>query len=177
MFVSMSSVFTDPCITRKRFTRPTYGSTMVLNTSAAGCPSMTVGGGRLVDEEANQAVDADELRRAAAEHGEHGRLRDAARERGGELRRVDRLVVEVALHEVVVADDDALDERVVHRVLFVLHLRRQRAVGSGRRRPVVGDRDVGEELDDSRQRGLFADRELQRRDARTEAVLQLIERA
>ena len=35
---------------------------------------------------------------------------------------LDRLVGEVALHEVVVGDDDALDERVVHRVLLGRHL-------------------------------------------------------
>ena len=41
-----------------------------------------------------------------------------------ELGGVDLLVAEVALHEVVVADDDALDERVVHRVLLRLPCRR-----------------------------------------------------
>ena len=132
---------------------------------------------RLVDEEAHEPVDADELRRAAAQHREHRALRDAARERGRELRRVDRLVVEVPLHEFVVADDDALDERVVHRVLLVLHLGRDGSDDAGRARAVVADRVVGEELDDSGQRGLLTDRELQRRDARAEALLQLIERA
>ena len=92
-----------------------------------------VGAGAFFDEEVHEPVDADELRRAAAQHREHRALRDTARERGGELRRVDRLVVEVALHEIVVADDDAFDERVVHRVLFVLHLGGQRAFGSRRR--------------------------------------------
>ena len=55
--------------------------------------------------------------------------RDARRERLGELADLDLLVAEVALHEIVVADDDALDERVVHRVLLRLHLGGNRALG------------------------------------------------
>ena len=41
----------------------------------------------------------------------------------------------------------------------------------------VGDRGVVQQLDDARQRGLFADRELQRRDAGAELLLELVERA
>ena len=62
------------------------------------------------------------------------------------------LVAEVALHEVVVADDDALDERVVHRVLFGLHLVGHRALGALRRAARVGDGDVVQQIDDARER-------------------------
>ena len=47
-----------------------------------------------------------------------------------ELGDLDLLVAEVALHQVVVADDDAFDERVVDLVLFGLHLGRDRAFGA-----------------------------------------------
>ena len=40
-----SSCFTVPCSTLKRFTCPTYGSTMVLNTSAPAAPSAASGAG------------------------------------------------------------------------------------------------------------------------------------
>ena len=47
-----------------------------------------------------------------------------AAQRVDELLHVDRLVGEVALHEVVVGDHDPLDDRVVDRVLVVDELRR-----------------------------------------------------
>ena len=103
--------------------------------------------------------------------------RDARGERLGELVDVDLLVAEVALHEVVVADDDAFDERVVHRVLLGLHLVGHRAFGALRRAAGVRDRDVVQQVDDTRERRLLADRELQRRDAGAELRLQLVERA
>ena len=105
------------------------------------------------------------LVRAAAQHREHRALGHARRERAGELVGADGLVGEVALHEVVVADDDALDERVVHRVLRVLELGRDRPGGAGAVRVVV-DGGVVEELDDAAEVGFLADRQLQRRHAR-----------
>ena len=113
----------------------------------------------------------------AAQHREHAAGRDARGERARELGDLDLLVAEVALHHVVVADHDALDERVVDRVLLAFHLGGDRAVRSGRRPAGVGDRVVVEQLDDRRERGFLADREVQRRDARAEAFLELVERA
>ncbi len=177
-FVSTSSCLTVPCSTLNRFTCPTYGSTIVLNTSAPGCPPSSAGRGRLLDEELRQPVDADELRRAPAQHREHGARRDAGRERARELGDLDLLVAEVALHEVVVADDDALDERVVHRVLLGLHLVGHRALGALRRcRPCSVTATSFKQVDDAAKLGLFADRQLQRRDAGAELRLQLVERA
>ena len=56
-------------------------------------------------------------------------------------------------------------------------LRRHRALGAFGRRAVVHHRGVGQQVDDAAELGLLADRELERRDARAEAVLQLVERA
>ena len=132
---SESSVLIVPWSTLNRFTRPTYGSTIVLNTNAAGGPSATRRRRPLLGDEVREPVDADELGRAAAQHGEDARLGDALRERVLELVDLDLLVAEVALHEVVVGDDDALDERVVDRVLLGLHLGRDRpAVAAARSR-------------------------------------------
>ena len=52
-----SSGFTVPCSTLNRFTCPTYGSTIVLNTNAAGGPSppSSVRRGTLLDEERARA--------------------------------------------------------------------------------------------------------------------------
>ena len=79
-------------------------------------------------DEVREPIGADDLCRAAAQYGEHRAGRDADGERARELAGGDGLVGEVALHEVVVGDDDALDERIVHGVLLGLHLRRDRAV-------------------------------------------------
>ena len=68
--------------------------------------------------------------------------RDTVGERVRELVDLDLLVAEVALHEVVVGDDDAFDERVVDRVLLGLHLGGDRALGALRVAVGVGDRGV-----------------------------------
>ena len=82
-------------------------------------------------------------------------------ERVRELGGVDLLVGEVALHEVVVADDDALDERVVHRVLLGLHLGGDRALGALRRAVGVGARRCRSSRSMTpRKLGLLADRQL-----------------
>ena len=128
---------TVPCSTLNRFTRPTYGSTIVLNTNATGGPSLAVAArGPSSTRKRREAVDADELGRAAAQHREHARLGDALGQRVLELLDLDLLVLEVALHEVVVGDDDALDQRVVDGVLLRRHLVGDRALGAlAARRP------------------------------------------
>ncbi len=135
------------------------------------------GCGRFFDEELRKAVDADELGRAPAQHREHGARRDARGQCARELADVDLLVAEVALHEIVVADDDSLDERVVHRVLFGLHLVGHRTFGSVRRAGRVVHRDIVQKIDDAGESRLLADRQLQRRNAGAELRLELVERA
>ena len=93
-----------------------------------------------------------------------------------ELGHVDRLVGEVALGEVVVGDDDALDERVVHGVLLGGHVGGDGTLVAARRAVGVGLGRVGEQVDDATELGLRADGQLERRDAGAEAVLQLFER-
>ena len=69
--------------------------------------------------------------------------------------------------QVVVGDDDALDEVVVHLVLERLHVvgdrRRVAAVAVG-----VGDGRVGQQVGHAAEVGLLADRQLERRDAGAE---------
>ena len=84
--------------------------------------------GCLFDQELREAVDTDLLRRAPAQHGEDRRARDAGGECLRKLVDLDLLVAEVALHEVVVGDDDALDERVVNLMLLGLHVGRDGAL-------------------------------------------------
>ncbi len=129
----------------------------------------------LLGDELREAVDADELGRAAAQHREHRARRHAVGQRVRELRDRDGLVGEVALHEVVVAHHDALDERVVDGVLLHLHLGRDRSLGGGA--VDVVHRVVVEQLDHPVEVGLLADGELQRRDAGAELVLELVEGA
>ena len=69
-------------------------------------------------DELGQPVDADLGGGRAAHHGEHRRPRRPGRVCARAPRRR-HLAFEVALHQVVVADDDALDEVVVHLVLEV----------------------------------------------------------
>ena len=95
-----------------------------------GLPVVRARRGRFLDEELGEPVDADQPRRAAAQHREHARARDAVGERVRELVDLDLLVAEVALHQLVVADDDAFDERVVDLVLLRLHLGRHRTLGA-----------------------------------------------
>ena len=140
-----------------------------------------VGRRALLDDEVREPVDADELRRAAAQHREHRspRAMPVASACASSVD-VDRLVGEVALHEVVVGDDDALDERVVDRVLLGLHARR----GSGPCVPVPSCRRSSDRRcrragrSTPRNVGLLADRELAaaRRRRRTSS-LSCVERA
>ena len=177
---SDASVFTVPCSTLNRLTRPTYGSTSVLNTNAAG-RRLARGDVRrrtLLDDEAREPVHADEPR-SRCPHSTGNTVASSMPVASAvrELLRVDRLVGEVALHEVVVGDDDPFDERVVHRVLDVRELVGHRTLRPFGRRPVVDHRGVGQQVDDAAEVALLADRELEWRDSRPEAVLELFERA
>ena len=89
--------------------------------------------------------------------------------------RRDLVAAEVALEQLVVGDDDALDEVVVDLVLEVGELVGHLAVR--RRAAVVEERRVGQEVGDAAERGLLADRQLERRDAGAEPVAELVERA
>ena len=148
-----------------------------LEDQSTRLPAVERGCGCFFYEEFRQPVDAHELCRTAAQHREHTCRRHARGERARKLGRVDLLVVEVALHEVVVADDDALDERVVYRVLLGLHVVGHRALDPLGRAGRIGDGDVVQQIDHARQARFLADRQLQRRDARAELRLELIERA
>ena len=128
-------------------------------------------------DEVRESVDADQLRRAPTQHGEHARFGDALCERLLELGHRELLVVEVALHERVVGDDDALHERVVDLVLLRGHVLWDGAACSCARRAVVGDGFVGDEVDHAAERRLFSDRELERRNAGAEPLLELVEGA
>jgi hypothetical protein len=131
--------------------------------------------GTLGGDEVSHAVDADRLRRAAAENREDRAGRHADRERTGEFGRVDRLVGEVALHEVVVGDDNPFDEGVVHRVLLGLHLGGDRAERASTAAVRVEQGTVVEQLDDTSEVGFLAHRQLERRHSGAELVLELVE--
>src|SRR5581483_7879671 len=143
---SVSSCFTVPCSTRKRLTRPTYGSTTVLKTTAAVSPSPTRGSGP-----------SSTTKRAR--------------------RSTPMSFAELPHHEVVVGDDDALDQRVVDRVLLDRHVVGDRALARTTGGVVVRDRDVLEAVDNAAELRLLADGELERCDTGAEAFLQLVERA
>ena len=142
-----------------------------LEHERGGCAVVRSRCGRLLDNERGEPVDADEVRRAAAQHREHGCRRDARGQRLGQFAVFDLLVAEVTLHQVVVADDDALDQGVVHRVFFVRHVVGNRAFAALRVALGVRHRGVVQQFDDTVERGFLADRELQRRDTGAELLL------
>ena len=132
-------------------------------------------GGRrtLLGDEVGEPVDADEAGRAPAQHREDVRLLDPLGERDLELVDLDGLVGEVPLHEVVVGDDDALDQRVVDRVLLDGHVVGDRPARGAAGVVGVGLGLVAEQVDDATEVALFADGQLERCDARAEAFLEL----
>ncbi len=65
----------------------------------------------------------------------------------------------------------------MHRVLFGRHVVGHRAFFAGGRVTGIRDRDVVQQFDDTREFGFLTDRKLQRRDARAELLLQVVERA
>ncbi len=110
------------------------------------------------------------LARRATQHGKHAGRCHAAGQALLQLGVVERLALQIALHEVVVAYDDALDELLVDGVLLVDELfrdgalvpgGRDRAVdrGTGGGGVVVGGRVV-EQVDDAVEVGLVPDRQL-----------------
>ena len=143
-------------------------------------------GAELLDE-AGQPVHAHPAGGRAAEHREDRARRHPAGQALLQLGVVERLPVQVALHQVVVAHDDALDQLLVHRVLLVDQVvgdgalvpgGRHGAVdgGAGGLRVVVGGRVV-EQVDDAVEVGLVADRQLDRRHAGAEGLADLLQRA
>ena len=108
---------------------------MVLNTWARGWPAGSqatslhrvagphldrrprVGGGGDLGQQGGQAVDAHAGDGRSAHHREHQALGDAVGQGGLELGARRDVAVEVALHEGVVADHDALDQLLAHLVL------------------------------------------------------------
>ena len=133
-----------------------------------------VGGRRPdLDEEVGQPVDADLAGGRSADHGEDAGVLDALQQRALELLERGDLALQVLLQQSVVADDDALDQVVVHLVLLLLHLGGDlRRVGHT---AVVEVGGVGEQIRDATKLGLRADRQLQRRDASAEPFTQLVE--
>ena len=144
VLVSTASAFSVPLHTLSNDTRPTNGSAIVLPITASGSPlgSQAISASlspaidvqrrtskwrrRDLGEELRQAVDADASRRRTAHHREHRRVGDAVGEGLFEFVEGRDVALEVALHQVVVGDDDAFDQRVVHHVFgvgeFVRHV-------------------------------------------------------
>ena len=87
-------------------------------------------------DERGQAVDADAVDGGAAHDREDARRGDAVGEGGLELLGRGHLALEIALHHLVVGDDDALDERLADAVLELGHVvgdRPGRRLGAVRR--------------------------------------------
>ena len=76
-----------------------------------------VGRRSFFDDEAREPVDADQLVALPHRTGKTVASSMPWASASASSSVVDRLVGEVALHEIVVGDDDAFDQRVVHRVL------------------------------------------------------------
>ena len=98
-------------------------------------------------------------------------------ERALELLDRRRLTLEIALEQLVVGHDDALDEVVVHLVLERLHLIGDRSGGVPARAAVVEERRVGEQVGDAVEVGLLADGQLERGHPGAEPVAELVEGA
>ncbi len=130
-------------------------------------------GGDLADQR-EQALEADLRRRRAADDGDHRRLRHPSGEGPLELLGRGRVAVEVAGHELVVRDDDALDEVVVDPVLPGRHVLGDGYLG--RLAPLIDRRRVGEEVDHPSEVRLGADRQLERGDAAAEGFSQVVKR-
>ncbi len=138
--VSTASGRMVPDRTRSIEILPTYGSARVLKTRgerlAGGVARQLLGrvagldrdrravggGGPELADVGGEALDGGALGGRPADDGEHARRRDAEGEGVLELLGAGDVALEVALHQVVVGDDDALHEVVVHLVLEGLHL-------------------------------------------------------
>ena len=130
-------------------------------------------------DQPGQPVHPDSRQARTAQDGEDIARGDAAGQALRQLAVVDRLAAEVALHEAVVADDDALDELFVHLVLLVDQLvgdgalvarRRDGPVdGRVRRRGVVVGGRVAQQVDDPVEVGFGPDGQFHRRHPGSEA--------
>ena len=130
-------------------------------------------------DQPGQPVHADSRQARTAQDGEDIARGDAAGQALRQLAVVDRLAAEVALHEAVVADDDALDELFVHLVLLVDELVGDGALmarrgdgpvdGRVRRRGVVVGGRVAQQVDDPVEVGFGADGQFDRRHPGAEA--------
>ena len=181
---SVVSLVTSPFSTRKRLIFPANGSATVLNTNAAVRRPVDVERGaalgrrrHALDEQVEQRVRAEVLRRDRAPDREDLAARDAELERGGDVVLVELLALEVALHQRLVDLDD-----LVEQLLAVL----LRELGHR-----VGDRDGValllpvrahvrahvEDVDDALELVLRADRDVDGDALRGELLLDLPERA
>ena len=135
------------------------------------------GGAELLDQP-GQPVHPDAGQPRAAQDGEDGPGGDPSGQAFLELVVVDRLAGQVALHEVVVAHHDPLDQLLVHGVLLVDQLVGDGALVAGgrngavdgcvRSRRVVMGRRVPQQVDHAVEVGFGPDRQLDRRHAGTE---------
>ena len=145
------------------------------------------GGGAQLLDQPGEPVHADPAGGRAAQDGEHVGRGDTAGQALLELGVVERLAVEVALHEVVVAHDDAFDELLVHGVLLVDEVLGDGPLVAGGGNGAVDGRAGGgglvvgggvvEQVDDAVEVGLVADGELDRRHAGPEGLADLGQRA
>ena len=166
---SVVSPVTGPERTRKQLMRPVNGSAIVLkmNTACFASPNSIVvpffaGDGHALDEQVEERGRAEILRRDAARDRIELVARHRLLERVGDRVRVELLAFEVAPHQLLVG----LDHRVEQLLAVLLHEighrvgNRLRAALSTARRIHV--RAHVEEVDDSGQLVLAADRELDR---------------
>ncbi len=136
--------------------------------------TITRRGADLADE-VGETVDGDVGGGGTDRHREDRRFGDALGQRVLELLERDRLAAEVALELLVVGHHDAFDEVVVYLVLEFGEIVGHVAVRD--LAAVVEVRRVAEEIGDAVERGLLADRQLERCDAGAELLAQLVERA
>ncbi len=141
-----------------------------------GCATLR-GRGHALDEQVEQRVRPEVLGRDRARDGEDLAARDAELERGGDVVRIELLALEVALHQRLV-DLHHLVEQLLAVLLRELDHRFGDRDGVGLLLP-VGDRVRAhvEDVDDSGQLVLRADRDVHGDALRGELVLDLAQRA
>ena len=161
------SAVTRPFRTRKRLMRPANGSATVLKTKTRGRSAVDVdrrallrGRGNTLDEQVEQRVRAEVLRRNAAGDREHLALRHRGLERRRDLVRVELLAFEVALHEPLVRLDDGVEELLAVLGRDVRHLVRDRARLALLRALGARVRAHVQDVDDAGQLVLDADRDV-----------------
>ena len=131
------------------------------------------GGGDVLDDHPRELADADVLRRRADEDRHHGSFAGALVQRRLDLLVGERLALEVLHHQLVGCLGRGLDQRVASRVLDALELGRDRhLVGLA---VLVDGRVLLDHVDVAPERLGGADRQVDRRDLRAEARLELVE--